>query len=84
MFGIIGLVFFGALVGWATSLAMGTKHGCIANIVLGIIGALIGSFLVSFLTGKSVQISLNLSSFVVAFLGAILFVGTLNLIKGKK
>ena len=60
--GIISWVIFGALAGWLASIITGRNQrmGCLANIVVGIIGAFIG--------GVS---GFNLYSFVVAVLGAV-------------
>ncbi len=69
---IVSWIIFGALAGWVASIIMGRSErmGCLANIIIGIIGAAIGGFLMSFLDGSGVT-GFNLPSFVVAVLGAI-------------
>ena len=71
--GIISWVIFGALAGWlAASIITGRNQrmGCLANIVVGIIGAFIGGYLMS-LFGYGGVSGFNLYSFVVAVLGAV-------------
>lgn len=72
--GILSWIIFGALTGWLASLLMGRSNqmGCLANILVGIVGALIGGFLMSFLGGLGVT-GFNVRSLVVAVIGAILF-----------
>ena len=70
--GILSWVIFGALAGWVASILTGRNHrmGCLANIIIGVIGAFLGGFLMSLLGGKGVT-GFNLPSFGVAVLGAI-------------
>lgn len=72
--GILSWLIFGALAGWIASMIAGTnqRQGCILNIIVGVIGAFIGGFLVELLGGGPMNFSFNLSSFVVAVLGAVL------------
>ena len=70
---IIGWVIMGALAGWVASLIVGTnqRQGCITDIIVGIVGALIGGFLVGLITGQDFIQQFNLTTFLVATLGAI-------------
>jgi uncharacterized membrane protein YeaQ/YmgE (transglycosylase-associated protein family) len=70
--GIIAWVIFGGLAGWIASIITGRNNrmGCIANIVVGIVGAIIGGFLMSFIGGSGVS-GFNLYSFIVAVIGAV-------------
>ena len=70
--GILSWIIFGALAGWIASILMGRNErmGCLANIVIGIVGAAVGGFLMSFLGGGGVT-GVNLPSFIVAVLGAV-------------
>jgi uncharacterized membrane protein YeaQ/YmgE (transglycosylase-associated protein family) len=73
--GIILWIVFGALVGWIASLIMKTdaQQGTVLNIVVGVIGAVIGGFIMS-LVGESGVAGFNLYSFLVALLGACVFI----------
>lgn len=70
--GIIVWIIFGALAGWIASLIMRTdaEQGAVMNIVVGIAGAIVGGFIVRAL-GYSGVSGFNLSSLVVAILGAV-------------
>lgn len=80
--GILSWIIFGALAGWIASIVTGrnSQMGCIANIVVGIVGAFIGGFLMSFIGGGGVT-GFNLYSFLVAVLGAVVLLFILGLIR---
>lgn len=46
--GWIGYIIIGAIAGWIAGIAMKSKYGLLADIVVGVVGALIGGFLLSF------------------------------------
>ncbi len=83
--GILSWIIFGALAGWVASMVMGRNNqmGCLANIVVGIIGAVVGGWIMSFF-GKTGVTGFNLVSFVVAVIGAVVFLGILNLLTGRR
>ncbi|HET7673698.1 MAG TPA: GlsB/YeaQ/YmgE family stress response membrane protein [Candidatus Saccharimonadales bacterium] len=80
MINIILWIIFGALVGWIASMLMGTneEQGGFANIVVGIVGAVIGGFIARAFGGEGIT-GFNLTSFVIALLGAIILLGVVNL-----
>jgi uncharacterized membrane protein YeaQ/YmgE (transglycosylase-associated protein family) len=71
--GIISWILLGALAGWLASIAVGRNRrmGCVANIVVGVLGALLGGLIVS-LSGGSGVTGFNLYSLFVAFIGAVI------------
>jgi uncharacterized membrane protein YeaQ/YmgE (transglycosylase-associated protein family) len=71
--GILSWVIFGALAGWVASLIAGTRNrqGCLLNIIIGVAGAFIGGIVVEFLTGADFDFRFDLTSFLVAVLGAV-------------
>ncbi|MGB3473548.1 MAG: GlsB/YeaQ/YmgE family stress response membrane protein [Mycobacterium sp.] len=46
--GWIGYIVIGAIAGWIAGMAMKSKYGLLADVVVGVVGALIGGFLLSF------------------------------------
>ncbi len=80
--GIIAWIIFGALAGWIASMITGRNDqmGCIANIVVGIVGAFIGGFLMNLVGGSGVT-GFNLYSFFVAVLGAVVLLAIINFIR---
>lgn len=83
--GIFSWIIFGALAGWVASMVMGRNNqmGCLANIVVGIIGAVVGGWIMSFF-GKAGVTGFDPVSFVVAVIGAVVFLGVLNLLTGRR
>lgn len=84
--GIIAWVVFGALAGWIASMIMGTndRQGCLGNIVVGVVGAFIGGFLVELLGGGDMTFAFNVRSFVVAVIGAVVLLGLVGLLRGRR
>ena len=72
--GLISWILFGALIGWLSSMVLGTDkgQGWIANIVLGIVGAIVGGALYSALFDDSFGISWSIGSFIVALIGGVI------------
>lgn len=80
--GLFLWIIFGSLVGWLASLIMPTeaRQGILLNVVVGIIGAVVGGWLMS-LIGKSGVGGFNLYSFLVALLGACVFIALIRMVK---
>ncbi len=70
---IIGWLIIGALAGWIASIITGhnERMGCLANILVGIVGAFVGGFLYSFLTDADFVAGFNLGTLLVAIVGAV-------------
>lgn len=83
--GLLSWIIFGALAGWVASMIAGRNDqmGCITNIIVGVIGAMVGGWISTFFGGPPVT-GFNLSSFLVAVLGAVVFLGVLNLLFGRR
>lgn len=84
--GLLSWIVFGALAGWIASIIAGTnqRQGCIANIVIGIVGAFIGGLLVGFVTGDGFDLAFNLQSLVVAVIGALVLLAIVPSSRGGK
>ena len=81
--GIIGWIVLGGLAGWIASMIAGTnaQQGLLGNIVVGIIGGLLGGFILQ-LFGIDGITGLNLWSFIVAIVGAIIALWVRNAMTG--
>lgn len=81
--GILLWVVFGALVGWIASMIMRTDQdqGAIANIIIGIVGAFIGGAVSNMLGGPDVS-GFNLTSLIVAILGAVILIFFIRMLTG--
>ena len=83
---IIWLVV-GGLLGWLASMVMKTdaEQGIFLNIVVGIVGAVLGGWLLApmFGTGTINSSDFSLASLLVSFVGALILLFVVNLIRGR-
>jgi uncharacterized membrane protein YeaQ/YmgE (transglycosylase-associated protein family) len=81
-------IVIGGILGWLASIVMKTdaQQGIFLNIVVGIIGALLGGWLLSplFGTGTINTEDFSLLSLLVSFLGAVILLAIVNLVKRGK
>lgn len=82
---IIIWLIVGGLLGWIASIVMGTdaRQGIFLNVVVGIVGAVLGGWLLSPLVGTSTinQANFSLPGLVVSFLGAIVLLALVKLVR---
>lgn len=85
LWGILVWIIIGGLAGWVASKIVGTdkSQGVVGNIIVGIVGALVGGFLVGLLGGAGFT-GLNLWSFAVALLGAVVLLSIWKAISGRR
>lgn len=71
----------GGIIGWLASIIMRTdaQQGIFLNIVVGIIGAFLGGLIIS--GGSINNAPLNVTSFIVSLLGAIVLLAIVNLVR---
>lgn len=83
--GFIGWIVLGGLAGWVASMIVGNNksQGLLGNIIVGIIGGLLGGFVFNLLGGAGVT-GFNLWSFLVALVGAVILLGIVGMIRGRK
>lgn len=78
-------IIIGGIIGWLASLVMRTdaQQGLFLNIVVGIAGALLGGWLLAPLFGAGTinQNDFSIMSLLVSFLGAIILLAIVNLIR---
>jgi uncharacterized membrane protein YeaQ/YmgE (transglycosylase-associated protein family) len=82
---IIAWIVIGAIAGYlAGFLVKGDEGlGVIGHIVLGIVGALVGGFLAGILTGNDYTTGINITTIVVATIGAIIAVLVVSAVTGR-
>jgi uncharacterized membrane protein YeaQ/YmgE (transglycosylase-associated protein family) len=78
--GILSWIVVGLIAGWLAGVAMkGSGYGALGDIIIGIVGALIGGYLATALFGAPGAVNgVNLTSILVAFLGAVITIGILR------
>lgn len=84
--GLIATLILGLIAGWLAGMVMkgGGGYGILGDIVLGIIGAFIGGWLTSLLTGVDMVSGLNITSLIVAVIGAVILVAIYRAITGRR
>ena len=81
--GIIAWIVLGAIAGWITNMIMGGGEGVILTVILGIVGAVVGGFLIGTVLGVADVTGLNITSIVVAVIGAVVVVALFRLVGGR-
>ena len=84
--GIISWLVVGAIAGWLAGLLVkgDERYGVIGHIVLGVVGALVGGFVAGLLTGGNDYVTgINITTIVVATIGAVIAVVGFNAITGR-
>ena len=79
--GIILWLIIGGVIGWIASMIMRTdaQQGIFLNIIVGIVGAFLGGLIIS--GGSINNAPLNITSFLVSLLGAIILLAIVNLVR---
>jgi uncharacterized membrane protein YeaQ/YmgE (transglycosylase-associated protein family) len=81
---ILAWIIVGLIAGWLTGLVMkGSGYGVVVDIILGIVGALVGGFLAGVLFNVDTTTGINLTTIVVAFLGAVIVVALVRALPGR-
>jgi uncharacterized membrane protein YeaQ/YmgE (transglycosylase-associated protein family) len=84
--GILAWIVVGLIAGWLASQVMrGGGYGLIGDIIVGIVGALIGGFLAAtFLKMPNAVNGINITSILVAFIGAVILIAILRAVSGRR
>ena len=83
--GLIILIIIGGILGWLASIVMRTdgQQGILLNVVVGVIGALLAGFILNPLIGGGniMNGDFSGSSLLVSFLGAVVLLAIVNLVR---
>ena len=84
--GILAWIVVGLIAGWLASQVMrGGGYGLIGDIIVGIVGALIGGFLAANLLNMPNAVNgINITSILVAFVGALILIAILRMVSGRR
>lgn len=78
-------LFVGGVIGWIASLVMKTdgQQGIFLNVVVGVVGAILAGWFISPMIGVGTinQNNFSLPSLLVSFVGAVVLLGIVNLIR---
>ncbi|WP_447728933.1 GlsB/YeaQ/YmgE family stress response membrane protein [Sphingomonas koreensis] len=81
---LIVLLIVGGVLGWLASIVMRTdaQQGIFLNIVVGIVGALLAGLLITpLIGGTTITQEFSMTSLLVSFLGAVVLLGIVNLVR---
>ncbi|HET7678368.1 MAG TPA: GlsB/YeaQ/YmgE family stress response membrane protein [Candidatus Limnocylindrales bacterium] len=83
--GLLSWLIVGAIAGYLAGLLVKGDEGLgiIGHIVLGIVGALVGGFLAGALTGGDFITGFNLTTIIVATIGAVITVLVVSAVTGR-
>jgi uncharacterized membrane protein YeaQ/YmgE (transglycosylase-associated protein family) len=79
MIGILIWLVIGGVVGWLAGIIMRDNNSILMNVVVGIVGAFIGGLI--FNGGTINQAPLDVMSFLVSLLGAVILLAIVNLVR---
>ncbi len=84
--GILAWIVVGLIAGWLAGEVMrGSGFGLLGNIIVGIVGALLGGFLATALLNIPDPLTgINLGSVIVSFIGAVVLLAILRLLRGAR
>ena len=84
--GLLAWIVVGLVAGWLASRVMkGRGSGLVGDLVLGVVGALLGGFLASTLLKMPDAVNgINVTSILVAFVGAVILIALLRAISGRR
>lgn len=84
--GLLSWIIVGLIAGWLAGVVMkGGGYGIVGDIIIGIVGAILGGFLASSLFGVQTPVDgINITSIIIAFLGAVILVAILRAIGGRR
>lgn len=81
--GLLSWIVVGLIAGWLAGKVMkGSGFGLLGDIIVGVVGALVGGWLADSVLGLGVGITgFNLTTIIVAFLGAVLVLFVLRVLR---
>ena len=84
--GLLAWIVSGLIAGWLASQVMrGGGYGLIGDIIVGVVGALIGGFLAATLLNMPDAVNgINVTSILVAFVGAVILIALLRAVSGRR
>src|SRR5512141_1614236 len=71
---ILAWIVVGLIAGWLADMVMHVRGGLLTDLILGIIGAIVGGFLAGVLFGADYTTGINITTIIVAFIGALVVV----------
>jgi len=78
--GLLATIVVGLIAGVLASWLMKARTGILVDIILGIVGSVVGGWIATLITGADLMTGVNLTSIVIALIGAIIVIALYRLI----
>lgn len=78
---LLAMIVVGLIAGWLASVIMKTNTSLLTELILGVVGAIVGGWISSLLLGVNLVGDINLTSILIALLGAILVIFIYRMIR---
>ena len=82
--GLMATIVVGLIAGLVASWLMKADTGVIVDIILGIVGSVVGGWITSLLLGVDLVSGFNLTSIIVAIIGAVVVIAVYRFIRRKR
>jgi uncharacterized membrane protein YeaQ/YmgE (transglycosylase-associated protein family) len=82
--GLIATIVVGLIAGLVASWIMKAKTGMLVDLILGVVGGVLGGWITSLILGVNLVSGFNITSIIVALLGAILVIVIYRFIAKKR
>jgi uncharacterized membrane protein YeaQ/YmgE (transglycosylase-associated protein family) len=79
--GLIATIVVGLLAGLLASWLMKAKTGVLVDLILGVVGSVLGGWITSLLLGVNLVSGINITSIIVAVVGAIIVIAIYRFIR---
>ena len=81
--GLLSTIVVGLIAGLIASWLMKAKTGWFVDMILGAVGGVIGGWVSTLITGANLMSGFNLTSIIVAIIGAVIVIALYRFIKRK-
>jgi uncharacterized membrane protein YeaQ/YmgE (transglycosylase-associated protein family) len=82
--GLIATIVVGLIAGLLASWIMKAKTGMLVDLILGVIGGVVGGWITSLILGVNLVSGLNVTSIIVALLGAIILIAVYRFFASRR
>jgi uncharacterized membrane protein YeaQ/YmgE (transglycosylase-associated protein family) len=82
--GLIATIVVGLIAGLLASWIMKAKTGVLVDLILGVVGSVVGGWITSLILGVNLVSGFNITSIIVAVLGAIIVIAIYRVITRRR
>jgi uncharacterized membrane protein YeaQ/YmgE (transglycosylase-associated protein family) len=79
--GLLATIVVGLIAGWLASLLMKSRGGILIDLLMGVVGGFLGGWVSSLLFGINLMSGINITSILVALVGAIVVIAIYRLVR---